>query len=112
MHAGWDGLYNKTGRGFPDVAAQAYNFRIFDQGYDSGVVGTSASAPTFAGIIALLNEVRLSAGQSSLGFLNPWLYSDGYQGLTDIVNGGSNGCSGIDSYSGLTTVCIAIVSRA
>jgi tripeptidyl-peptidase-1 len=33
--------------------------------------------------------------------LNPWLYTVGYKGLTDIVNGGSVGCTGTDIYSGL-----------
>lgn len=29
-----------------------------------------------------------------MGFLNPWLYSTGYQYLTDITNGHSIGCNG------------------
>lgn len=29
-----NGLYNASGRGFPDVAAQAQNFRVIDQGVD------------------------------------------------------------------------------
>ena len=38
------------------------------------VDGTSASAPIFAGIVALLNDIRLNRGQPRLGFMNPWLY--------------------------------------
>lgn len=38
------------------------------------VMGTSASAPVFAGMVALLNAQRLQAGKPPLGFLNPWLY--------------------------------------
>lgn len=89
----WDGLYNRTGRGFPDVAAQGKNFHIFDTGSDKLISGTSASAPTFAGVIALLNDARLASGQKPLGFLNPWLYNN-TQMLTDITKGGSKGCTG------------------
>jgi hypothetical protein len=39
-----------------------------------GVAGTSCATPAVAGIIALLNDVRLQQGKSTLGFLNPWLY--------------------------------------
>ncbi|KAH9218824.1 peptidase S8/S53 domain-containing protein [Leptodontidium sp. 2 PMI_412] len=104
----WKGLYNPKGRGFPDVAAQGYRFHVINQN-GSGVLtdilvgGTSASAPAFAGIISLLNNARLSAGSKPLGFLNPWLYSVGKKGLTDIVGGGSKGCTGVDQYSGLPT---------
>ena len=75
----WKGLYNPAGRGFPDVAAQAYNFSVVDRGRVRPVGGTSASAPAFAGIVALLNSARLSAGRRPLGFLNPWIYSVGYK---------------------------------
>lgn len=97
----FQGLYNPAGRGFPDVAAQARGFRVIDKGMNIAVGGTSAASPTFAGIVALLNAARLSAGKPGLGFLNPWLYSKGFEALTDIVNGGSKGCTGIDQYSGL-----------
>ncbi|KAL8757953.1 MAG: hypothetical protein Q9184_004074 [Pyrenodesmia sp. 2 TL-2023] len=95
------GLYNPNGRGFPDVAAQAYNFTVVDQGAEIRVGGTSASSPAFAGIVALLNGARLERGRKPLGFLNPFIYKYGYRGLTDIVDGGSKGCTGIDIYSGL-----------
>lgn len=52
----------------------------------------SASAPVFAGIISQLNSIRLAQGKSRLGFLNPWLYTTGQTGFTDIVNGASRGC--------------------
>ncbi|KAH7053096.1 tripeptidyl-peptidase-like protein [Macrophomina phaseolina] len=97
----WDGLYNPNGRGFPDVAAQGYRYHVFDSGADSLVSGTSASAPTFASVVGLLNSARVEAGQAPLGWLNPWLYSTGVNALTDIVDGGSRGCTGRDVYSGL-----------
>ena len=118
----FSGLYNPAGRGFPDVAAQGVNFAVFDKGVSKGISGTSyvqspiavraltnvfcsASAPAFAGIVADLNSVRLSAGLPKLGFLNPWIYGTAGpgQGFTDIVNGKSTGCDGSDNFSGLRT---------
>ncbi|KAH8166114.1 hypothetical protein CIB48_g2146 [Xylaria polymorpha] len=93
------GLYNPQGRGFPDVAAQGANFVVISQGRAIKVGGTSASAPAFAAIVSLLNNARLSKGLPPLGFLNPWLYIN-EDALTDIVDGGSKGCTGRDIYSG------------
>lgn len=95
------GLYNTSGRGFPDIAAQASMFHVVDKDMDMLVSGTSAAAPVVAGVVALLNAQRLKAEKPVLGFLNPWLYSSGYQGLTDIVEGGSAGCSGYSMFTGL-----------
>jgi len=64
------------------------------------VSGTSASAPLFAGIIANLNALRISRGLPKLGFLNPWLYSAGMAGFSDVTEGGSKGCTGNSIYSG------------
>lgn len=97
----WAGLYNPSGRGFPDVAAQGTRFRVVDKGIEISVGGTSASAPVFASVVALLNNARLASGKPALGFLNPWIYEQGYNGLKDIVLGGSNGCTGRSLYSGL-----------
>jgi len=107
----WKGLYNPKGRGFPDVSAQAYRFHVIEPGNaDILVGGTSASGPAFAGIVSLLNNARLSVGAKPLGFLNPWIYSKGKHGFTDIVNGGSTGCTGIDQYSGLPTPIVPYAS--
>ncbi|TEY36183.1 hypothetical protein BOTCAL_0561g00030 [Botryotinia calthae] len=112
----WKGLFNPKGRGFPDVAAQGVRFHVVDVNPITGVAedqllsGTSASAPAFAGIISLLNNARLNAGRKPLGFLNPWLYSIGKKGLTDIVHGGSTGCTGTDVYSGLPTPFVPYAS--
>lgn len=97
----WQGLYNASGRGFPDVAAQSSNFVVIDKGLATLVGGTSASSPTFAGIISVLNGLRVQSGKPGLGFLNPWIYSTAYKGLNDITTGGSRGCTGTDIYSGL-----------
>lgn len=47
---------------------------------------------TFAGVIALLNDFRISQGKSPLGFLNPTLYSAGVAGFNDITSGSNPGC--------------------
>lgn len=82
------GLYNTTGRGFPDVSAQGQNFAAVFQGVNSTFGGTSASAPTFASVVALLNSELIAAGKSSLGFLNPLLYASA-SAFNDITTGGS-----------------------
>ncbi|KAJ5594651.1 Peptidase S8/S53 subtilisin/kexin/sedolisin [Penicillium hispanicum] len=96
----WSGLFNAKGRAFPDVAAQGQNFAIYEKQQLTKVDGTSASAPAFAGIIALLNDARVKDNHSTLGFLNPWLYSTGRAALNDITNGGSTGCDGNGRFSG------------
>jgi hypothetical protein len=53
-----------------------------------------------AAIIALLNDARLRAGKPVLGFLNPWIYSSGYKGFTDITAGQSDGCNGMNTQTG------------
>ena len=63
-----------------------------------------------AAIISNLNEIRLSQGKKVLGFINPWLYDKGYKGLTDIVDGGSRGCTGKSIYTGLKTSYVPYAS--
>ncbi|KAG7091987.1 hypothetical protein E1B28_008374 [Marasmius oreades] len=82
---------SKTGRAYPDIAAQGTNFQVIVGGKVTSVGGTSASSPTAAAIIALLNDVRLAAGKSSLGFLNPFIYKNG-AAFNDITSGNNPGC--------------------
>ena len=86
------GLFNTSGRGFPDVSAQSVNFITRIAGVFGLLLGTSASTPTFASVVALLNDKRLDAGLSPLGFLNPLLYSQGAAALNDITIGSNPGC--------------------
>jgi tripeptidyl-peptidase-1 len=88
----YSGLYNPKGRAYPDVSAQSENFLFFFQGIPYLIGGTSASAPTFAGIVTLLNDAQIAAGKPPLGFLNPMLYSIGVNGLNDITSGNAPGC--------------------
>ena len=58
---------------------------------------TDANVQTVAGIFALLNDFLVSRNQLPLGFLNPLLYGDGLEGLTDIISGSNPGC-GTDGF--------------
>jgi tripeptidyl-peptidase-1 len=82
--------YNATGRGTPDVSFLGEGFNVINAGslYEPLVGGTSCSTPSFAGMVTLLNNVRLQQGKT-LGFLNPLLYSN-TQGFTDIVSGNND----------------------
>ena len=94
------GYFNPNGRGFPDVAAQAYRYVVADQGVFKRYQGTSCSSPTFSAIVGLLNSARISSKLPPLGFLNPWIYTVGRFGLNDITTGGSTGCNGRASFNG------------
>lgn len=84
--------YNVTGRAYPDIAAQATDFTVVANGFNNpGVAGTSCATPTASGVIALVNDARLLAGKSVLGFLNPMIYS-GASAWNDITSGSSSGC--------------------
>ncbi|KAK5015812.1 hypothetical protein LTR60_002699, partial [Cryomyces antarcticus] len=90
----YDGLYNKSGRAYPDLAAQAQHFVTVWNGTEVLLDGTSASTPTAAAVIALVNDALLAQGKPPLGFLSPWLYQLGFKGLNDIVSGSAIGCGG------------------
>lgn len=96
-------MFNKSGRAYPDVSAFATDFTIIDDGVPMPVDGTSCAAPTFAGIVSILNDVRLNKGQKTLGFLNPLLYQTlKGQGFNDITEGnnGAIACKGFDAAKG------------
>ena len=84
----------RKGRGVPDVAGDAdpvtgYDVRVDGQNFTIG--GTSAVAPLWAGLIALLNQ-KLA---SRVGFLNPLLYGPvvGTGSFRDIISGNNGGYS-------------------
>jgi kumamolisin len=102
------------GRGVPDVSGNAdpvTGYKIIVDGASIVVGGTSAVAPLWAGLAALINE---SLGQS-LGFANPLLYSttvaaapgalyDVTQGNNDTTNLGAYYAGpGWDACSGMGT---------
>jgi tripeptidyl-peptidase-1 len=50
-----------------------------------------SSAPIFASIITLINQQRIKAKKSTVGFLNPVLYKNP-DAFNDIVKGSNPGC--------------------
>lgn len=58
----------------------------FSYWYTAGVSGTSASSPTFAAVIALLNDARFAVGKPPLGFVNLWLYQVFVTNVYDLVS--------------------------
>jgi kumamolisin len=78
-----------AGRGVPDVAGNAdpaTGYNILVDGQNEVVGGTSAVAPLWAALVALLNQ-KLG---SNLGFLNPKLYALGISVFHDITSGNND----------------------
>ncbi|RPD55410.1 subtilisin-like protein, partial [Lentinus tigrinus ALCF2SS1-6] len=87
------GLFNSSGRAFPDISARGVNYLTEINGSFWTIDGTSASAPVIASIVALLNDTRLNLGLPSLGFINLLLYSQqGAAALNDVTSGSNPGC--------------------
>merc|ERR1712166_1200428 len=94
--------YDKTKRGFPDVALAANNYELVVGGKAQYGSGTSASAPVFAGFVSLVNSARLAAGKPALGFLNPALYASNARSIYNDITSGENNCAAGDEQ---TTFC-------
>ncbi|KAF9309519.1 hypothetical protein BG003_009647 [Podila horticola] len=113
-----NGLFNRSGRAFPDVAAQGKSIAIALNGKESSVYGTSASAPIFASVIALLNDRLLTKSNKAMGFLNPFLYANPGI-LNDITEGSNPSCktagfpakTGWDPVTGLGTPKFASIAN-
>jgi kumamolisin len=101
------GPKNFAGRGVPDIAGNAdpdtgYEVRV--DGADVVIGGTSAVAPLWAGLTALLNQ-KLG---KPVGFLNPLLYtkvlaSGALHDITEGNNGAFKAGPGWDACTGLGT---------
>jgi tripeptidyl-peptidase-1 len=78
-------------RAYPDFASNGANFIISVQEEFELVFGTSASAPTSASLINLINERRLRAGKRVVGFINPTVYAHPEM-FNDVTAGGNQGC--------------------
>jgi subtilase family serine protease len=80
-------------RNVPDVALTAdHIIAFYNNGSPGAVAGTSAAAPLWAGVAALINQQSSIAGAPALGFLNPSIYQIGsgsnyLQGFRDVQNG-------------------------
>jgi tripeptidyl-peptidase-1 len=90
-----DGQFNNSGnaRGIPDLSANGANYVIGIDGEFELVFGTSCSSPVVGSIFTLVNDARLAVGKSTLGFLNPLIYSPLFESaFNDITSGGNQGC--------------------
>jgi len=69
-------------RNTPDVAATADNIYVtYGNGSSTMVGGTSAAAPLWAGVAALINQKAAAGGLGPIGFINPALYALGNSNL-------------------------------
>jgi tripeptidyl-peptidase I len=93
------GIYNRIGRGFPDVSALGDNGAIVAQGQATLEGGTSMAAPIIAAIFTRINEERIAAGKGPIGFANPTLYAhpEIFNDIT-VGNQAQGGC-GTDGFS-------------
>lgn len=94
----------QTGRGVPDVSADAdpeTGYNVLVDGSQMVVGGTSAVAPLWAGLIALMNEKL----QTRLGYINAPLYGANettcFNDITEGGNGAFNCTNGWDPVTGL-----------
>jgi kumamolisin len=100
----WQEITSQSGRGVPDVAGNAdpeTGYNILVDGQQMVVGGTSAVAPLWAGLIALLNQKL----QNRIGFINPSLYdmnqSTCFRDITQGNNGAYSAAPGWDATTGL-----------
>jgi kumamolisin len=87
---------NKPGRGVPDVSGDAdpdTGYEVVVDGKWTTVGGTSAVAPLYAGLIALINQ-KIGI---NVGFVNPLLYL--YTNAFNDITSGSNDSVGRGNYS-------------
>ena len=114
-------ITGQTERGVPDVAGNAdpnTGYNVLVDGEQIVVGGTSAVAPLWAGLIALLNQ-QLG---TRLGYVNPALYAlaepdNGFNDITEGDNGSFSAGPGWDPCTGLgspigTTLATLLTSSA
>ncbi|KAI9687588.1 MAG: hypothetical protein M1822_002198 [Bathelium mastoideum] len=97
LNGAYAGLFNASGRAYPDISAQGQRFAVVYDGEVITVDGTSAATPTASSVLSLVNDALIAAGKSPLGFFNPLLYKTAYAGFNDITSGSSTGC-GTDGF--------------
>ncbi|KAK4495689.1 hypothetical protein PRZ48_012957 [Zasmidium cellare] len=85
------GVYNRAGRGLPDVSANGARFVAYNNQSLGHWFGTSLASPEWASVITLINQERTVAGKGSVGFINPTLYENSWA-MNDIVNGSNPNC--------------------
>lgn len=93
---------SSTKRNVPDVAMAAnFIWVIFNNGSSNSFLGTSCAAPLWAGFTALVNQQCANDGRSSVGFINPAIYSiarySTYSSIFHDITTGNNFWSGSPS---------------
>ena len=69
------GVYHHGGRAYPDVGAVGDRQVVYSNGSWWLVGGTSLSSPVWGAVLTLINEARIEAGKSTVGFIHPVLVS-------------------------------------
>ncbi|KAL1939834.1 hypothetical protein VTO73DRAFT_9534 [Trametes versicolor] len=91
-------VFNRTGRAYPDVAANGWNITVVGDGVFSTNGGTSASAPIFAAMLTAVNDARIAVGKSPVGWINPAIYSHWFASVWNDITDGSNPACGTDGF--------------
>lgn len=85
------GVFNRNGRGIPDVSALGANFPTILQGDKELLSGSSVATPVWAAIITMINQERTAVGKGPVGFINPVLYQSS-EIMRDVKNGSNPNC--------------------
>jgi kumamolisin len=108
-------VVTQTNRGLPDVSGDAdpdTGYNVLVDGQQMVIGGTSAVAPLWAGLIALMNQSL----KTQLGFVNPKLYSinqsDGFHDITVGNNGAYPARPGWDAATGLGSPAANLLQKS
>jgi subtilase family serine protease len=104
-----------TQRNGPDVAAESTSlwtvWHVNNAQTSGGIGGTSASSPMWAGFLALVNQQAVANNRSTIGFINPLVYSilkgtgsATYASAFHDITSGSNGKPAVTGYDLVTGV--------
>ncbi|HZT96830.1 MAG TPA: protease pro-enzyme activation domain-containing protein [Chloroflexota bacterium] len=118
------GLAANGKRGYPDIAADADPNTGAEVCYGSSSScgqfgGTSLASPSWAGMVALVNQYLAAQSKPALGFLDPTLYSlagssqsyPPFHDVTSGTNGSYNAGSGWDAVTGWGSVDLWNLAR-
>lgn len=94
-------------RNVPDVSLEASNDYACEFGSCGAYVGTSFATPRWAGIMALANQQAAQNGDTSIGFVNPIIYSIGAgnaysSDFHDVISGSNGAFSAATNYDLVT----------
>ncbi len=108
-----------TNRNVPDVSMVGQNVHVVLNGQTGSTFsGTSASAPEWAGYLALVNQASVANGLGVVGFVNPAMYYQAYgerqydahfNDVTSGTNGKYNAVAGYDLVTGLGSPQCALI---